>query len=422
VIETRSTDVRGWLVVTRTAEDELERVALRREADLLGRARHPGVVELVRVNGDAGEVVTAAPTRATLADLPQRTGDVLRVLAAACETLADLHALGLVHGSIGPAAVLVAPGRAPVLDDFARGGLAGELGPDGEVLRPTNDVAALAELVHHVRTAAPTRRRRALRHRAPADDLDGLLEEVAAGCPPPARRLARAIAGEVALHPDAPSPTGLRTAAARAVTRAAAPVGATDPIADPFARLRPTAVDVSGRRGPRVLTLAAAVAGLTAITAGGLGLWASAAGPSPPRLATTATARTSLPAVSPSTTARTAPTPPPQPTHAPVVVAAHDGILAVGGVRYRIGQPGDEALAADWSCRGAPRVVVLRPGTGEVYVFTGWARPGRDLTATPAGSVPRGAHLRSRTDDAGCAIAVAASPDGTVHPIEISAA
>jgi hypothetical protein len=414
VIESRSTDARGWLVVARRASDELERAALRHEATILGLSRHPGVVEVVRAGRDGEELVTAAPTRATLGDLRHRPDESLRALAAAAETLADLHSLGIVHGSIGADAVLVAPGQAPLLDRFGAAGLAGDAGPDGAVLRPADDVVALADLVREVRGGSRIRRRRSRRQRPDADDLDLLLDEATSGRPPPARRLARAIARDVAAHPP-PGPAvrsgpGSPTAP---VGPAASPLGAPDP----FARLRPTTVEPGPRRGPRVLTLAAAVAGLAAVTAGVTGLWAGAAGPPPPHLAAAATHTTSHPSAGPSTTATVAAA---ATARAAQVLTAHHGVLVVGAVRYRVGAPGDEALVADWGCRGARRVVVLRPSTGEVFTFTGWARPGHDVVATPTGSVPPHSRLGSRTA-VGCAVAVATSPDGTVHALDAGA-
>jgi len=390
VIESRPHDEWGRALHLRRAEDEAERAALHREATMLGLARHPGVVEVVRADpagGElVGELVLAAPCHRTFRGLEAGADDALAVLAAACETLADLHALGLVHGAIGPDAILVEPGRAPVLTGFGRAGLAGEPATDGRVRRPGDDVVALAELVRSHREGAWSRRRP--RRPAPGarrghdpDELDHLLRDAAEGHPPPARRLAWALAHAV---------SGPR------------PPGETSP--DPFARLRPVEVEPEARRGPRVLTLAAGVAGVAALTAGALGLGLGSAPARRPGLA----ASSSGPATTPNR---------PGPVG---VTTARGGVLVVGPTRYRIGVPGDEALAADWGCRGTTRAVVLRPATGELFVFRGWAQPGHDLVAAPAGRVAPGSHLRAGADHAGCAELWSAAPGGRRQPVALA--
>ena len=396
--------------MTRRATRDTERAALHREATLLGLARHPGVVEVVRadpVSGElVGELALAAPTAETLGALDGPPDEVLRVLAAACETLADLHALGLVHGAIGPDHILVEPGQPPVLGGFARAALAGEPGCDGVVRRPADDVAAMAELVRLARRESPHRRprRSAGGGSDPGiDDLDALLVDAAEGRPPPARRLARAIAHEVATWapPASRRAATQRREVAEAIDRRQPP----PPDADPFARLRPVDVAPSRRRGPRVLTLVAAVAGVAALTAGALGLGLGSRTASRPRLDASSTT---------DTTAAAAPVRGPGPAE---VAVAHRGLLVVGAVRYRVGGPGDEALAADWGCRGATTVVVLRRATGEVFLFRRWARPHHDVRAEPGGRVAPGSHLRAGTDRGGCAVAYTAAPGGRRQPV-----
>ena len=43
------------------------------------------------------------------------------------------------------------------------------------------------------------------------------------------------------------------------------------------------------------------------------------------------------------------------------------------GVRWALGQAGDQVATGDWSCRGTRTVVLLRPSTGEVFRFDAWA-------------------------------------------------
>src|SRR5205085_2740405 len=50
-----------------------------------------------------------------------------------------------------------------------------------------------------------------------------------------------------------------------------------------------------------------------------------------------------------------------------------DGILEGAGLRWAVGQAGDQVAVGDWGCRGARTLVVPRPATGEVFRFDGWA-------------------------------------------------
>jgi hypothetical protein len=59
--------------------------------------------------------------------------------------------------------------------------------------------------------------------------------------------------------------------------------------------------------------------------------------------------------------------------------------VEIGGVSYQIGQPGD--LAYFVPCDEEQRVVVLRPGTGDIFVFDHLAEPGVPRTAQSVGRV-----------------------------------
>ena len=76
----------------------------------------------------------------------------------------------------------------------------------------------------------------------------------------------------------------------------------------------------------------------------------------------------------------------------PVIQA--DGRLRVDGVDYRIGRPGDRLVVARWGC-GRATPAVLRPSTGDVFVFGGWATAGRALTVRPTLRVAGATGLRA---------------------------
>jgi hypothetical protein len=71
-----------------------------------------------------------------------------------------------------------------------------------------------------------------------------------------------------------------------------------------------------------------------------------------------------------------------------------EGMVTVNGERYAVGQPGDETAVGDWACNDLPTLVLLRPGTGELFVFDDWPATGssatpRKLMTDPSARSPR---------------------------------
>lgn len=90
-----------------------------------------------------------------------------------------------------------------------------------------------------------------------------------------------------------------------------------------------------------------------------------------------------------------------------------DGVLESGPARWSVGTAGDEVALGDWWCLGRKTLAVLRPSTGEVYAFAGWADPGADLTVGPAGRVEGATALRAADlDGDGCHELMVARGDG----------
>jgi hypothetical protein len=132
----------GRLVAIKRAATPGDVVQLRSEAAVLERARHPGVVELLRVEVLDGEpvlVLAHAGTR-SLADAPLPHPAAEALLVSLCAIVADLHDLGVVHGRIEPSHVLVGGDGRPVLCGF---GTAAQRDAPGD---PATDVRALVEL------------------------------------------------------------------------------------------------------------------------------------------------------------------------------------------------------------------------------------------------------------------------------------
>jgi len=107
---------------------------VRHEADVLSSTRHPGIVEVVTCKPDVGGVVlrtefvgghsldTVGPL-----ELERAAG----LVAALADVVADLHDLGVVHGRIEPAHILIGTGGRPILCGFGGGGRVGTTPPPG---------------------------------------------------------------------------------------------------------------------------------------------------------------------------------------------------------------------------------------------------------------------------------------------------
>lgn len=98
---------------------------------------------------------------------------------------------------------------------------------------------------------------------------------------------------------------------------------------------------------------------------------------------------------------------------APVAVAGPDGdadgcpdpvaldgrVATVGDTAVEVGRDGDLVVVADADCDGTATPVVLRPETGEVFVFPGWSLD--EAIEVPASRVVDGA-VSIETDDGAC--------------------
>ncbi|MHB8669361.1 MAG: hypothetical protein ACYDAD_02185 [Acidimicrobiales bacterium] len=110
------------------------------QAALLDTARHPGIVRLLELS-EAGLVLEPVPGRVLGIGELDSLEEVAGVVGALATTVADLHALGIVHGAISAGAVVIGTDGRPVLGAFDH---ARWIGDDGDV---ACDLAALGELL-----------------------------------------------------------------------------------------------------------------------------------------------------------------------------------------------------------------------------------------------------------------------------------
>ncbi|MDQ3980433.1 MAG: hypothetical protein M3314_12910 [Actinomycetota bacterium] len=444
------TDETGRRVVEKRAETSEEAARLRREADLFNVAGHPGMVELIGFeDGPQPRLRTGFLEGGALSERPPlEIEEVAGVVAALASTIADLHAMGLVHGALAPERVVLDEDGRPVLCSLGYGGLAGERPPAlpalpppyadparsaDAPLDPAFDVfgvgAMLGELVARV-SGHP--------RRATVDALDRLAERATAavsGDRPSARSLADAVhdtvvgarlprhgagarAGRAAVGfagdvPDRERPlerwrqAHTAPVASRSRPVMVVPVAALAVIAVGFvasrARLGDQAAPRAAEREGPAPSGGPALAVPPSVT--------SAEGPPPPVTTTTVVVAPAAPAPAPRGHGATGGCGPLDAVLSADVdgdgcaeaVRYSQGVLEADGLRWAVGQSGDQVAIGDWSCHGSSSVALLRPATGEIFAFEGWASAGRDLQAPLVGRVGGGQQLRAAdVDGDGC--------------------
>jgi hypothetical protein len=461
-VQIRHRDGRRLAVKQARGVEEVE--ALHREARMLTLAQHPGVVELIELrdldpvaddddghDDPAAEMITRHVGHQSLATFAPRQLDHVAAIVAACaETVADLHSVSIVHRRLDPSHVLIDEQGRPVLCGFGGATLVGETPAlDATPGRPAIDVADLGRLLTHIadgppesdpipdrrftkRTRAATFQRRALLNLADQASAETVTAR------PSARSLAaaiRAVVPDATLTPlpaasNRPLPTRptitaprvdahrVRTVPEAPSTTTDAPQPAPDRQPPPHHRRRRAAIDGRG------LPLAAGMCGIVALA---FGVVSASHGDRPTLAGDRSTPIVNATAsVPPPGTAGTPPTSEPAPRGCATTVpntspsitagactrsAPVDGVITNGGHRFAIGEPGDEVLIGDWTCRGATLPAVIRPATGEVFLFDQWASAGHDEAARPAMRVEPGSHLETADATSGCPTLLARSSD-----------
>jgi tRNA A-37 threonylcarbamoyl transferase component Bud32 len=309
---------------------------LRHEAEVLRTFRHPGVVELVAFedNGGVAELRTVGVDGPTLASVQGPSpADVAAVGAAVATTLADLHEAGLVHGAVDASHVILGE-NGPVLTGFA------DAGPPRGGRQAGDDVGALATAVLSIVSDGPV-----------ADAARRMVDGSAT-----AREAAAAFAGCA----SAPSPShegpDTLTALLRPATRPARRRMRRRWLVGPavgLAMVSAIVVATSDRRSTPTVALSAPRSTMTSA-------------PIPTSTSTAPTATLVWPPARPVTT------------------------IEFDDHRYAIGAPGDVAIPL--RCTGHA-AALLRPETGQVFVFGEAATPDHDTRGTPVATVAGGTGL-----------------------------
>jgi hypothetical protein len=381
-------EVRSTPLVAKRASGAARR-RLRREAELLGHLEDLPVVRLIaiRESDDCTDLVTA-DGGADLSIVGGRDPDaLLRTLASAASAIGALHVAGWTHGAICAEHLVADPEGDVVLCSL---GSAHPVGDEREGME--HDVAQLRTVIDRLLGRADPCWSTAQRRRW--------------------RQVGRRYAG--------------RLRSADAAGDDGRPVSATE-----LADLLGCLVDDRGRASrhgrpqhrsrPRMqlagastaLVIGAVATGVTALLWGAMG--------------TAGSTSTAMPEPSPA-----------RPTDAgarlrcdesdatavmdvdadgcPDRVVVEGNELRAAGTTVRAGRDGDQVVVATMGCREDAHVVLLRPATGEVFVFEEWPSTDRPSSARIVTVTRPGAAL-GVADRGSCRTAVVTHADGTAEPL-----
>ena len=385
------------LEIVKEASTDADLARLRRETTMLRRAAHPGVVEIIADAPGELRLTHHGTPLAMLMPLPiDRATPFLRVVA---ETLADLHGVGITHGRVSADHVLIDERDRPRLCGFAD---AGEATDDARAA----DVAGLGRLLDQLLDTGAelpwarlggwrrrTHRRHGIRRlRAAA---------TAAQHPEPSRRpTARQFSA--AIHDALPASRleprraeGGWTDADLALLAASAPEEDDVPQVQPplpAVEIEPSSPSQVHRRVLVVVAVLVLVAGV--VVGSTIARTIRPFGPDPLDDAT-ATARAPQPERHGSHPDPHAGACPDALPSGPDIdddgcgdpVTLRDRIASIGDLRIELGRPGDLAVVADSDCDGVATPVLLRPSTGEVFVFDEWTTD-EETTVSASAVVP----------------------------------
>ena len=384
-----------------------ERAAeIEREADLLRRLDHPGLVRFIDIveTADGGRALhTEFVNSDTWATRPlTEPAERAAGMASLAGVVADLHRLGVAHLQLTPPHVLHGADDRPVLCGLT---LAAEATPENRQI----DLTALAELCHdpalgrgglagRLSSLADAARAGTFSARELATRLDLLAARRPTGSGP--ARVAGG--GRLAGLGRRLRPKSLARAAAFGVAVVAAFMLGTrsrdpDPPPDVIATVRHEApsnvpeADQGQAAAPNPINGTGPTPDPIRGTSRSLEP-DSINGIRPTRNPVNGTTMTTDSVIIDEGNPAAGPNPIDQPDIA-VSVPEAAAVLEHGGRRYAVGATGDFVETGDWDCDGRVTAAIVRPSTGGIVLFDAWPEPGRTISLPVRWSVdsPTGA-------------------------------
>jgi hypothetical protein len=103
----------------------------------------------------------------------------------------------------------------------------------------------------------------------------------------------------------------------------------------------------------------------------------------------------------------------------PEVLAVEGDTVDAGVARWSLGEPGDLVTVGDWDCDGEASAALLRPSSGDVFVFSAWADQGEPVTVSSTRRVDGGVGIRAEPGDQACDRLVIDLAGGGSAPVEV---
>lgn len=418
-------DARAW---SKEATGAIAVARLERIANILARAQHPGVVELIGYSStglESAQLQTVWIEGPTLGECRLPLEEVAGVVAAVAATLADLHDRDVAHGAVAPDHILVPPGTGPRLCGFS----------GDPAASATDDVAALGHLLAAAVMAPQT-----------PDRLDALRAAVPSL---PTRQRLGQLWARTRRRPTERSWGGEDVR--RAIEDIARTATDEEPDRRPSARTianllhdRVPGVRLPGSEGrapqSRVATthrvlligtpLGLLAAGLIASSAVGPAAVEVAPAPSRGQAPTTrvtddGTSREERDGVQLWPVDERSCPPPRTPLRGDVdhdgceeSLAFRDGVLISDDTQLAVGAADDIAVTGDWDCDGSATLVLLRPTSGTVWHFPSWPAKHEAVTADLVTTQPDVVVMRARRDSS-CDHLELGRADGSTATIEV---
>jgi hypothetical protein len=103
----------------------------------------------------------------------------------------------------------------------------------------------------------------------------------------------------------------------------------------------------------------------------------------------------------------------------PEALVVDGGGVSAGAARWTLGQPGDVIAIGDWDCDGRAAPALLRPATGDVFLFPGWAAEGEPVTVEARDRLPGAVAIRGERAQDGCDDLVVDLGSGATATVEV---